>query len=326
MKWYVTLGLFLFFVFITFGIGLLLGFLITVSVIESDVREIISEIGTDFNQEIAQNCDNVTPIIYRRPIVTPAVNGCYEQNLAIALLDTSLNVTRSNCESVLPLKNPPGFDVQFRITGPDPFDGVERMFCYLFYSTTQRKTVITFTGTFFIDEWDNDFNFPLTEVDQLNNYQPGIQCHTGFYNIYLSIRQQLLRTWSQFRFLTDVLYITGHSLGGALSTICAFDFVGPSGNSQTQFPQIPIVHYSFASPRTGNVAFANKYNELMPTGLRVYNTSDFIPELPPSIFEGNIYEHVNQAIPFTLNLGTIARNHIQAYIQGLPTAQEVYPC
>ena len=52
------------------------------------------------------------------------------------------------------------------------------------------------------------------------------------------------------------LYITGHSLGGALSTLCAADCARRTWRTTPARPS--IVHYSYGSPRVGNRAFAEE--------------------------------------------------------------------
>ena len=144
----------------------------------------------------------------------------------------------------------------------------------------------------------------------------GVKVHAGFYNLYLSIRDQLWKLYNDNQHQINEIYITGHSLGGALSSIAAFDFA-----------QYQPTHYSFASPRTGNVNFATTFNHILPQSLRIYNVDDIVPELPPPVIFGNVYEHVNKGIPFDINLGTLAKNHITAYVDYLPVCvPNIAPC
>ena len=59
------------------------------------------------------------------------------------------------------------------------------------------------------------------------------------------------------------LFITGHSLGGALSTICAFDFA--------DIKPI-IIQYSFAAPRSG--IMADPHVRALARALKYYENSD----------------------------------------------------
>lgn len=56
------------------------------------------------------------------------------------------------------------------------------------------------------------------------------------------------------------LTITGHSLGGALALINAYE-------SATNFPKLPSSVISFAAPRVGNIAFRD---ELYQMGVKIY--------------------------------------------------------
>jgi putative lipase involved disintegration of autophagic bodies len=50
--------------------------------------------------------------------------------------------------------------------------------------------------------------------------------------------------------------ITGHSLGGALAQLCAFDLVGSGVNHQGDSisgPLIPVTAITFEAPRAGGV-------------------------------------------------------------------------
>lgn len=61
----------------------------------------------------------------------------------------------------------------------------------------------------------------------------------------------------------------GHSLGGALATLAAFDIrkqLLDNKQSNTK-----VVCYTFAAPRTGNHAFARDYNAMVPDTWSVIN-------------------------------------------------------
>ena len=90
--------------------------------------------------------------------------------------------------------------------------------------------------------------------------------HVGFLRGYLSVRTRLLTMiealkrdeggdWS--------VYVTGHSLGGALATICAADL--GSGICAAD----DVVMYNFGSPRVGNLAFVKHFNGVVPEAFRV---------------------------------------------------------
>ena len=61
-----------------------------------------------------------------------------------------------------------------------------------------------------------------------------------------------------------MLSAAGHSLGGALATLAAFDI-----RRHLQLTNIHVV--TFGAPRTGNRAFAREYEQLVPDTWHVIN-------------------------------------------------------
>lgn len=284
----------------------------------------------EFNRHLDEFCENLPPTIYREPVYIPIKNGIYEKELATALLDISFSTSQSNCSNILPLKNPTGFNKQLRVEGIDPITGNKLMFAYIFWNRSLGKAVISFTGTVFISEWQSDFQYQQVAPNILNGYQNGVLVHMGFYNIYLSIRDILWDWWNKNTWV-QTLYITGHSLGGALSTICSYDFadVFTTRNgidSQQPTDKVYPIHYSFAAPRSGNSSYAQIFNRRVPTSIRINNTEDVIPALPPATWDRWNYEHTTGNVPFTISLPTLSDDHTQSYYYYLPECAQVAPC
>jgi hypothetical protein len=106
--------------------------------------------------------------------------------------------------------------------------------------------------------------------------------HQGFYEYLMSSGKYAEIMKHLERLVTDVpvrrqykLYITGHSLGGALATLFGFY---ASCASSSSLPSLPITIVSVASPRVGNIAFARAFVELESLGslrhLRIANHKD----------------------------------------------------
>eukprot|EP00884_Botryococcus_braunii_P018953 jgi/Botrbrau1/5741/Bobra.0134s0015.1 len=78
--------------------------------------------------------------------------------------------------------------------------------------------------------------------------------------------------------------VTGHSLGGALATLCAFDLSASGINRQGDSKKgalVPITCITINAPRVGNWAFADFFK--VPKGprhLRLFNTGDIVPRVP----------------------------------------------
>jgi len=62
---------------------------------------------------------------------------------------------------------------------------------------------------------------------------------------------------------------TGHSLGGALATLAAYDIRKQLQASGKQ--DVEVMCYSFGAPRTGNHAFAADYNRVVPDTWSIIN-------------------------------------------------------
>ena len=67
---------------------------------------------------------------------------------------------------------------------------------------------------------------------------------------------------------------TGHSLGGAMITICAFHIAAAMGSD--------IIHsvYPMASPKVGNQQFVDRFNSMISRCYRIANTRDWVNDVP----------------------------------------------
>lgn len=63
--------------------------------------------------------------------------------------------------------------------------------------------------------------------------------------------------------------VAGHSLGGALATLAAYDIRKQLLNNQQG--NVRVICYTFAAPRTGNHAFARDYNAMVPDTWSIIN-------------------------------------------------------
>ena len=147
--------------------------------------------------------------------------------------------------------------------------------------------VIAVRGTEGIHEWMQDARFLLV----LCPFVAGAgRTEDGFTAMYLSLTADpdpsspgVVNVLAGLRWRKPVktLTICGHSLGGALVTLLAMDVA-----LHTAFTD-PMV-YSYASPRTGDAAFAATYDHVVPRTCRIANRMDLVPKLPMP----PLYEHV----------------------------------
>jgi hypothetical protein len=87
------------------------------------------------------------------------------------------------------------------------------------------------------------------------------------------------------------VYVTGHSLGGALATLFAGELAG-SVRSGARRGVSAVSMVNFGSPRVGNARFCDAYNALVPDSVRVVNGSDAIPTVPALLG----YRHVAHGV------------------------------
>lgn len=115
--------------------------------------------------------------------------------------------------------------------------------------------------------------------------------HSGFWMAYESVRSELLDDVR--RCLTEVpnrrVMVTGHSLGGALATLCAFDC-----RVQLGLSELDVTVITFGSPRVGNRAFTRRFLAAVPVCFRIMNHSDGVTNVPSSFFSN--FEHVPRGV------------------------------
>jgi triacylglycerol lipase len=148
-----------------------------------------------------------------------------------------------------------------------------------FLAIRNEMVLIAFRGTEpeNIKDWLTDGNVPLIP-------SPTGDLHKGFLRAFNTVGPKIL---DDLRSSPDTtgkpLWLTGHSLGAALSTImtasCANAGLSIAG------------HYDFGSPRVGDSSFTNFYNERCAgVTFRFVNNNDIVPRVPP---RGLSYDHVD---------------------------------
>jgi hypothetical protein len=97
-------------------------------------------------------------------------------------------------------------------------------------------------------------------------------------NLYSKIKKDLINVLKKYKDPSITQYIfVGHSLGGAMASVAAFDFM--------QKDRIPKTHnspvlFTFGQPRVGNYAFANEIMKTIPIVFRIVNKNDPVANGP----------------------------------------------
>ena len=99
----------------------------------------------------------------------------------------------------------------------------------------------------------------VTSTAIFANIGDEVMAHNGFLSAYLSVRTAIL---ALLKTLTSsrgdgpwTFYVTGHSLGGALATIFAYECA--------ELKMGEVVVYTYGSPRVGNAAFVESFHRLV---------------------------------------------------------------
>lgn len=150
---------------------------------------------------------------------------------------------------------------------------------------------IVFKGSESSEDWEANFDTTLerAQFDQkvirelivspqekiypyASSSSSGALMHRGFVTAYFAVREQI-HDYIKNSVVSSVV-ATGHSLGGALATLCAVDI-------QYNFSdKVTIEAYTYGAPQVGNDGFRDSYNQRVPNSHRVVHGMDLVPELP----------------------------------------------
>ena len=134
------------------------------------------------------------------------------------------------------------------------------------------RTVVAFRGT-----EPEEVGDLLVDVDLRKSVTPAGRVHRGFYEAYQQIEALLLERLSDY---PKVIHFTGHSMGGALAPIAAFELKGNM--------LVP-----FGSPRVAGRNWARKFNrQMIGRCARVVNNVDLVSRVPSAIRFTHVGTHV----------------------------------
>lgn len=116
--------------------------------------------------------------------------------------------------------------------------------------------------------------------------------HKGFAVAYAAIAQRLLAVVRKLQSeRRRPVYLTGHSLGGALATVCSLDLYLTQRLTSKE-----IFVSSFGAPRVGNRQFSSVYNACIPIHWRIVVAPDVVAKLPKVG-----YKHVGKKVLITVD-------------------------
>ncbi|HHI92652.1 MAG TPA: lipase family protein [Gammaproteobacteria bacterium] len=169
---------------------------------------------------------------------------------------------------------------------------------FLATSKKYRMNVLSFRGTEAdIRDIKADLKATTVEID-------GYQIHSGFYQAFCNVKTDIEAELESLKDNGYPLYITGHSLGGALA-LCATKFLASDSLGAC---------YTFGSPRVASSGFGD---DIKTPIYRVVNAADLVPRVPPayiqylliSIFEVAHIPFVSEAVVKILEKTVGYRHH-----------------
>ena len=184
------------------------------------------------------------------------------------------------------------------------------------------KIIISFHGTQNAEDIKTDATFMQGDLNILGMHE-GAYAHSGFLQRYLSDRADMLEKLTKIikqkhhvKALTKLktlftknktkqpleIIITGHSMGGALATLAAFDI------KHNVFPESQVTLVTFNSPRVFNSTAAQTFEQLLPDqAYRFWREYDPVSAVP---LGRQGYKHVGKSLKLpAVNYFYPADNH-----------------
>ena len=160
----------------------------------------------------------------------------------------------------------------------------------------EEKIIIAFRGTENLDDWKTNINLAKAA------WKVGM-VHSGFSRSINSVWPMATARLNSLRTNNQPIWITGHSLGGALATLAC-------GLLDDELPEEAIAGvYTFGQPRVGDAIFAQTVNKRVKKRFfRAVNNNDIVPRVPSVK-----YQHAGNQLYFDA-LGTLHENVIISWL------------
>jgi len=158
------------------------------------------------------------------------------------------------------------------------------------YNNDYRCMFVGFRGSSNIQNWIS--NIQISQIQPYDNKDIGVD--KGFFTLYDNLKPSILSILSSMtsKYKTKQLIITGHSLGGALSTLFAFDLKYNDYDYDIQYV------ITFGSPRVGNDYFSKYFYSFQLYSKRITHYYDIVPHVPEEFLN---YEHVYNEVWYNEN-------------------------
>ena len=167
-----------------------------------------------------------------------------------------------------------------------------------FLARGEKFIVLAFRGT-----EKTSFNDIKTDLKaNLKECESGGKIHSGFHEAFDYVKEDIENILGDEKYEHMPLFITGHSLGGALATIATKKLLHKGGIAAC---------YTFGAPRVGN----GQWMKGMKTPIyRVVNAVDCVTMIPSSIISGIIWV-IGKLSPWSRSIAGLVPN-IKGYYHG----------
>ncbi|PSN14401.1 hypothetical protein C7293_11900, partial [filamentous cyanobacterium CCT1] len=153
--------------------------------------------------------------------------------------------------------------------------------------------ILVFKGTQQLSDWKTNLKIRLKEFTVLADQEavpPTGRVHRGFLDAWQSVEKQVIYYLRKWWTPDTKLWVTGHSLGGALAAVATIAL-------ETQGFEVSGL-YTFGQPRVADWKLVNYMNSRMGDRIiRYVNNNDIVPLIPPQIIPWvptRVYGHMGQ--------------------------------
>jgi triacylglycerol lipase len=148
-----------------------------------------------------------------------------------------------------------------------------------FLAGNGRHVVIVFRGTNNTKDW-------LRNLDTIQVAGYGGHVHQGFHIALMEAWVTVLKKLARLRTSGQLLWIAGHSLGGALATLAARRLELDQGER-------PSAVFTYGAPRVFDPSAARRFRAVL---YRFVNRTDIVPHVPPPLLLLRQFKHVGKFV------------------------------
>jgi len=154
-----------------------------------------------------------------------------------------------------------------------------------FVATKDKSIYIVWRGSSSKKDFQND-----ASIDKVPFVQDGEKVHIGFKSSWDAVKDETYKSFEKALSTlggegeVDNIVVCGHSLGAAVSTLCAYEIYSIYKSNK-------IICCTIGSPRVGNKVFKQNFDKSSIESLRIVHNNDVVTHSP---YIG--YYHVNQML------------------------------